>query len=70
MTDRNVQVTIGAVLQSNFRTSFREAQREVQSLTNAIGALGARRSNAGLLSIRDASMRLGTSLRTAACSHI
>ncbi|MGU3544516.1 hypothetical protein [Methylobacterium sp. A52T] len=64
MTDRSVTVTIGAVLQSNFRTSFREAQREVGSLTNAIGALGARRSNAGLNSVRDASMRLGSSLRT------
>lgn len=64
MTDRSVTVQIGAVLQSNFRTSFREAQREVQSLTNAIGALGARRSNTGLNSMRDASMRLGTALRS------
>lgn len=64
MTDRTVTVQIGAVLQSNFRTSFREAQREVQSLTNAIGALGARRSNTGLNSMRDASMRLGTALRS------
>jgi hypothetical protein len=64
MTDRSVTVTIGAVLQSNFRTSFREATREVGSLSNAIGALGARRSNTGLNSIRDASMRLGGSLRT------
>ena len=63
MTDRSVQVTIGAVLTSTFRTSFREARAEVTGLSRSLDTLGGRRSNAGLFSVRDASTAARTSLR-------
>lgn len=63
MSERSVSVTIGAVLQSSFRTSFREAEREVRSLANSLNQIGARRSNAGLLATRDTAQRLGGTLR-------